>query len=122
MNQIIKKTSALAMVAAIMLSMSTIVAPSVSAKPAIVWNYSTCLTRRPILSMTTNATHPCVRILQRKLNNFYHVSPQLVVDGVFGQKTKKAVKQFQTLKNITVDGIVGSQTWDALLADYTPGD
>ena len=33
------------------------------------------------------------------------------VDGDFGSKTETAVRAFQTKTNITVDGIVGDQTW-----------
>jgi N-acetyl-anhydromuramyl-L-alanine amidase AmpD len=37
------------------------------------------------------------------------------VDGSFGQKTESAVKAFQKAKGLTVDGIVGTATWTALL-------
>lgn len=37
------------------------------------------------------------------------------VDGIFGSKTLIAVKEFQTKKGLTVDGIVGKNTWTALL-------
>ena len=37
-------------------------------------------------------------------------------DGDFGANTEKAVKEFQKKKKLEVDGIVGSQTWKALLA------
>lgn len=36
------------------------------------------------------------------------------VDGDFGTNTENAVKQFQTDNSLTVDGIVGKNTWDAL--------
>jgi peptidoglycan hydrolase-like protein with peptidoglycan-binding domain len=39
------------------------------------------------------------------------------IDGLFGPKTEKAAKDFQTLKGLTVDGIVGPQTWGSLPAD-----
>jgi hypothetical protein len=35
-------------------------------------------------------------------------------DGKFGQKTDNAVRHFQTDKSLTVDGIVGKNTWEAL--------
>lgn len=37
------------------------------------------------------------------------------VDGDFGNATKDAVIKFQRMKSLEVDGIVGSQTWAALL-------
>jgi peptidoglycan hydrolase-like protein with peptidoglycan-binding domain len=33
------------------------------------------------------------------------------VDGIFGAKTETAVRAFQTDRGITVDGIVGRETW-----------
>lgn len=40
----------------------------------------------------------------------------LVVDGVFGAKTKAAVIDFQSKNGLVADGIVGPQTWAKLLA------
>ncbi|PEJ57385.1 hypothetical protein CN692_13305 [Bacillus sp. AFS002410] len=36
------------------------------------------------------------------------------VDGKFGPKTEKAVKEYQKRKGLTVDGVVGQQTWSKL--------
>lgn len=36
------------------------------------------------------------------------------VDGIFGSITEEAVKEFQKNNNLSVDGIVGSQTWNVL--------
>lgn len=36
-------------------------------------------------------------------------------DGVYGPLTKQAVQRFQSDKGLTIDGIVGSNTWAALM-------
>jgi peptidoglycan hydrolase-like protein with peptidoglycan-binding domain len=36
------------------------------------------------------------------------------VDGIFGPKTKAAVKTYQKKHGLTVDGIVGPKTWDKM--------
>ncbi|MFW5999801.1 MAG: spore cortex-lytic enzyme [Halanaerobiaceae bacterium] len=53
-----------------------------------------------------------VRTLQRKLSQwgFYEES----VDGVFGNSTSRAVKDFQRKNGLRVDGLVGEKTWQAL--------
>lgn len=54
-----------------------------------------------------------VAALQRLLTNRGH---SIVIDGDFGTQTLGAVKDFQQARGIVVDGIVGPQTWAALLA------
>lgn len=49
--------------------------------------------------------------LQKLLNGSGY---QLDEDGIFGEKTQSAVKDYQRKNNLTVDGIVGANTWDAL--------
>ena len=53
-----------------------------------------------------------VEYLQRHLNGFGFSS--LVVDGIFGAATEEAVKNFQRYYGLTVDGVVGPQTWAKL--------
>ncbi len=53
-----------------------------------------------------------VRILQYLLNWYGN---NLVVDGVFGVATQRAVQEFQRNNNLAVDGIVGRNTWNKLL-------
>ena len=52
-----------------------------------------------------------VKELQKLLNqNGYSLDE----DGIFGSKTQSAVRDYQTKNNLTVDGIVGDNTWGAL--------
>jgi hypothetical protein len=39
---------------------------------------------------------------------------RLVVDGIYGPRTQRAVESFQKSHHLTVDGIVGPRTWAAL--------
>ena len=43
----------------------------------------------------------------------------LAADGTFGPQTRSAVKSFQGSKGLAVDGIVGPNTWQALVQDNT---
>jgi peptidoglycan hydrolase-like protein with peptidoglycan-binding domain len=53
-----------------------------------------------------------VKELQKALNqNGY----KLTEDGIFGANTLKAVKDYQQKNKLSVDGIVGDQTWNAVL-------
>ena len=53
-----------------------------------------------------------VREIQQKLNTLGYWSG--TVDGIYGEKTAAAVRQFQRAKGLAVDGICGSQTLQAL--------
>lgn len=55
-----------------------------------------------------------VRSLQILLNEKAH-SKHLVVDGDFGNNTKSVVTDYQRANGLVVDGIVGRNTWTALL-------
>lgn len=43
-------------------------------------------------------------------------------DGVFGPNTRSAVQAFQSSRGLTNDGIVGPQTWGALVVTVRQGD
>ncbi len=60
-----------------------------------------------------------VRRLQYLLR---HKGFNIQPDHIFGPATEDAVKQFQQSANLLVDGIVGDQTWNALLVTVKKGD
>lgn len=65
----------------------------------------------PMLRM--GARGNITRWVQRKLNALGFDCGN--VDGIFGVKTKAAVKAFQRAARLIVDGIVGPKTWSKLL-------
>lgn len=63
-------------------------------------------------TLKQGSTGGFVVALQYLLNQYGY---NLSTDGIFGSGTAKAVQQFQTNNNLTLDGIVGRNTWQALL-------
>ncbi len=62
-----------------------------------------------------------VRDIQRYLNaisNNYPSIPKLLADGIYGEKTRDAVKKFQKIFNVNVSGIVEYDTWYAISNVY----
>ena len=53
-----------------------------------------------------------VSIIQTRLSNLgYSIG---LIDGIFGENTEEAIKNFQETNHLDVDGIVGRDTWNAL--------
>ena len=68
----------------------------------------------PGYNLSVGASGDKVRQMQEQLNRIarvYSSIPTLTVDGIFGQKTKSAVEQFQQIFNLPVNGIVDYSTW-----------
>ncbi len=58
------------------------------------------------------ARSSAVQFLQRLLLSYLY--PITNLDGVFGPETERAVRAFQSENNLSVDGVVGRNTWQAL--------
>lgn len=55
------------------------------------------------------------KLIQKRLLSLGYKLPKWGADGGFGDETVDAVKSFQTDKGLSVDGIVGQDTWRKLL-------
>ena len=60
-----------------------------------------------VTTVRYNDRNEYVRLLQGELG--------VETDGIFGAETEAAVRQFQRTHGLTVDGVAGIKTWDALL-------
>jgi len=62
-----------------------------------------------------------VRTMQTYLNSIAKSHPSigtLAVDGIFGSKTQEAVREFQQLFGLDVDGVIGQVTWYKIVEVY----
>lgn len=66
-----------------------------------------------IITVQQGDNSDAVRAVQDQLKNRYGYN--LTIDGAFGSGTKSAVVSFQQSKGLTADGIVGPNTWVALV-------
>lgn len=71
--------------------------------------------------LANGSTGPDVRLMQTYLNTIrivYTDIPYLIVDGIFGERTKEAVTAFQRRFLLTPDGIIGPLTWDYIIKQF----
>jgi peptidoglycan hydrolase-like protein with peptidoglycan-binding domain len=70
-----------------------------------------------IITVQNGSTGHAVSAVQWQLRHEYGFT-MLAVDGIFGPKTKAAVKSFQKKYKLAQDGIVGPHTWMALEVNH----
>ena len=77
----------------------------------------------PGTPIRTGSRGPFVTVIQTELNRIsrnYPAIPRIPeVDGIFGPKTEAAVRKFQEVFGLQVDGVVGKATWYSLVRLYT---
>lgn len=76
------------------------------------WTFLLNLPPYPLLREGARSSY--VRFLQNLLQSKF--IPTGNIDGIFGSQTLNAVRAFQQENNLTVDGIVGDNTWNALIS------
>ena len=65
-------------------------------------------------------TGPAVTRAQNRLNVHGAARPPLTPDGDFGQNTHDATRQFQKVRDLATDGVIGPVTWARLEASPNP--
>ncbi len=58
------------------------------------------------------------QVMLNRIGQNYPSIPRVATDGIFGQQTEAAVRRFQEIFNLTVDGIIGEATWYQLVRLY----
>ena len=74
---------------------------------------------RPLRRGTTGPSVVTIQVALNRISQSYPAIPKISpVDGIFGAQTEAAVRKFQEVFNLQVDGIVGRATWYALVRYY----
>jgi peptidoglycan hydrolase-like protein with peptidoglycan-binding domain len=74
----------------------------------------------PGTSLRIGSTGNNVRLVQQAINRVAETTPglwRIAEDGIFGNGTRDAVMAFQRIFGLTVDGIVGVNTWTRLMQE-----
>ena len=70
-----------------------------------------------IIQVQQGSNGDAVRAVQSQIHG-RGAGAQIAIDGIFGPATNDAVRAFQALLGLQVDGIVGQQTWNHLVNGY----
>lgn len=79
-------------------------------------NYTTPVLDRPVLKFGDQGDY--VKLLQTQLKHLMFFGDD--INGYFDENTELSVKAFQTNNKLTVDGVVGKDTWSSLIYLYAP--
>lgn len=74
----------------------------------------------PLRRGTSGPSVVTIQVMLNRISQAYPAIPKIPsVDGIFGGRTEAAVRKFQEVFNLDVDGIVGKATWYAMVRLYT---
>ena len=87
---------------------------------APIQNITTSYPGTPLRRGTTGPSVVVIQVSLNRISQNYPAIPKISnVDGIFGAQTEAAVRKFQEVFNLDVDGVVGRATWYALVRYYT---
>jgi Putative peptidoglycan binding domain len=72
-----------------------------------------------IVQVSNGSQGDAVKALQDQIHS--RGAAPIAVDGAFGSETQSAVEAFQTILGFSVDGTVGTVTWNAIVDGYLLG-
>ena len=73
----------------------------------------------PLRRGTTGPSVVTAQVMLNRIAQSYPAIPKIPnVDGIFGARTEAAVRKFQEVFDLTVDGIIGPATWNSLVRLY----
>ncbi len=67
---------------------------------------------------STGETVSLAQYLLRIAGEYYETVNPITIDGIFGARTQQAVTAFQFAQNLSADGIIGRDTWNKLYRIY----
>ncbi len=73
----------------------------------------------PLRRGTTGPSVVTAQVMLNRVSQSYPAIPKISnVDGIFGARTEAAVRKFQEVFDLGVDGIIGPATWNSLVRLY----
>lgn len=73
----------------------------------------------PLRRGTTGPSVVTAQVMLNRISQSYPAIPKIpTVDGIFGARTEAAVRKFQEVFDLGVDGIIGPATWNAMVRLY----
>lgn len=86
---------------------------------APIRGYTSSYPGTPLRRGTTGPSVVTIQVMLNRISQSYPAIPKVSsVDGIFGAQTEAAVRKFQEVFNLAVDGIVGKATWYSLVRLY----
>ena len=73
----------------------------------------------PLRRGTSGPSVVTIQVMLNRISQNYPAIPKLAnVDGIYGSRTEAAVRKFQQVFGLSVDGVVGKATWYAMVRLY----